>query len=134
MERRLPIGLGRDGEPLYVNFDFVDGTGGAHVSISGISGVATKTSFALWLLYAIFRSSMLGRRGLNTKALIFSVKGEDLLHLDNANSQLDEERGDVPGWVLVTAMTVALVLAVWAIASQQITEIIRDALTRVRFG
>ncbi len=46
MDRRLPIGTGRDGEPLYLNADFLDGTRGAHVSISGISGVATKTSFA----------------------------------------------------------------------------------------
>ena len=46
----------------------------------------------------------------------------------------DRERGDVPGWVLVTAMTVALVLAVWAIANQQITEIIRNALNKARFG
>jgi hypothetical protein len=46
----------------------------------------------------------------------------------------DRDRGDVPGWVLVTAMTVALVLAVWAIANQQITEIIRDALNKAKFG
>jgi hypothetical protein len=47
---------------------------------------------------------------------------------------LRDERGDVPGWVLVTAMTVALVLAVWAIASEQITQIIRDALNRAQLG
>jgi hypothetical protein len=46
----------------------------------------------------------------------------------------DRDRGDVPGWVLVTAMTVALVLAVWAIANEQITAIIRDALDKARFG
>jgi hypothetical protein len=46
---------------------------------------------------------------------------------------LGEERGDVPGWVLVTAMTVALVLAVWGIAGQQITEIVRVAFERARF-
>jgi hypothetical protein len=44
-----------------------------------------------------------------------------------------EQRGDVPGWVLVTAMTVALVLAVWSIASDQITEIVRSAFDRARF-
>ena len=46
MERRLPAGLSRDDEPLYLNLDFLDGTRGAHVNISGISGVATKTSYA----------------------------------------------------------------------------------------
>ncbi len=38
MERRLPAGLTRDDEPLYLDLDFVDGTRGAHVNISGISG------------------------------------------------------------------------------------------------
>ncbi|MFC4055059.1 ATP-binding protein [Actinomadura syzygii] len=89
MERRVPVGLGRDGEPIHVNMDFLDGTRGAHVSISGISGVATKTSFATFLLYSIFNSGALGAEAHNTKALIFSVKGEDLLFLDHANKRLD---------------------------------------------
>ena len=93
MERRIPIGVGRDGEPLYLNAEFLDGTRGAHVSISGISGVATKTSFATWLLYSVFRSGVLGGVGetANTRALIFNVKGEDLLFLDHPNTRLDDE-------------------------------------------
>ena len=38
MERRVPMGTGRDGVPVFLNADFLDGTRGAHVSISGISG------------------------------------------------------------------------------------------------
>jgi uncharacterized protein len=91
MDKRLPIGLGRDGEPVFLNADFLDGSRGAHVSISGISGVATKTSFATFLLYSVFRSGVLGADGVNTKALIFNVKGEDLLFLDHPNTRLDEE-------------------------------------------
>jgi DNA helicase HerA-like ATPase len=91
MDRRVPVGLGRDGTPIYVNLEFLDGTRGAHVSISGISGVATKTSFALFLLYSIFRCGVLGRAAVNAKALVFSVKGEDLLFLDHPNSRLDDE-------------------------------------------
>ncbi|WP_225878384.1 ATP-binding protein [Spongiactinospora rosea] len=91
MDRKVPIGLGRDGHPMYVNFDFLDGTRGAHVSISGVSGVATKTSFATFLVYSIFNSPALGAEAANTKALIFSVKGEDLLFLDHANTRLDSE-------------------------------------------
>ena len=90
MTKRLPIGLSRDGEPLYVNLEFVDGTRGAHVNISGISGVATKTTYATFLLHSVFQSGALGRDGLNSKALIFNVKGEDLLFLDHANNALDE--------------------------------------------
>ncbi len=95
MERMLPVGAARDGSPVYVNLDFIDGTRGAHISISGISGVATKTSYALFLLHALFRSGVLGGRATNTKALVFSVKGEDLLFLDHANIRLDDDlRGE----------------------------------------
>src|SRR5580692_9107395 len=38
---KVPVGFARDGQPVYVNFEFVDGTRGAHVSISGVSGIAT---------------------------------------------------------------------------------------------
>jgi DNA helicase HerA-like ATPase len=91
MTNRVPVGRGRDGAPIYVNMEFLDGTRGAHVSISGISGVATKTSFALFLLHSIFRSGALGARAVNAKALVFSVKGEDLLFLDQPNVRLNAE-------------------------------------------
>ena len=91
MTHRVPVGLGRDGLPIYVNMEFLDGTRGAHVSISGVSGVATKTSFALFLLHSIFRSGALGARAVNAKALVFSVKGEDLLFLDQPNIRLDDD-------------------------------------------
>jgi DNA helicase HerA-like ATPase len=91
MERTIPMGFGRDGAAMFLNADFLDGSRGAHVSISGISGVATKTSFATFLLYSVFRSGVLGGAGetANTRALIFNVKGEDLLFLDYPNSRLD---------------------------------------------
>lgn len=92
MDRTIPMGFGRDGMPMFLNADFLDGTRGAHVSISGISGVATKTSFATFLLYSVFRSGVLGGAGetANTRALIFNVKGEDLLFLDHPNARLDQ--------------------------------------------
>jgi uncharacterized protein len=89
---RVPVGFGRDGQPVYVNFEFLDGTRGAHVSISGVSGIATKTSFAMFLLHAITNSGVLKEEAHNTKALVFSVKGEDLLFLDYANSKLSAEQ------------------------------------------
>ena len=94
MAKKVVVGLGRDGEPVYINLEFLDGTRGAHVSISGISGVATKTSFALFLLHSIFSSGVLGDRSLNAKALIFAVKGEDLMFLDKANTHLDDALRD----------------------------------------
>ncbi len=94
MTERLPVGLSRSGEPLFVNLEFLDGRRGAHVNISGISGVATKTSYATFLLHALFTSGVLGTRAVNTKALIFNVKGEDLLFLDHANVALDDEEAE----------------------------------------
>jgi hypothetical protein len=92
MEERFPVGLARNGEPLWVNFEFLNGARGAHVNISGISGVATKTSYATFLLHSLFTSGVLGSASVNTKALIFNVKGEDLLHLDRPNKNLDDEQ------------------------------------------
>src|SRR5690606_12631624 len=94
MEKQLAVGLSRDGEPLYVNLEFLDGTRGAHVNISGVSGVATKTTYATFLLYSLFTSGVLGGEAVNTKALIFNVKGEDLLFLDRPNTKLDDAERD----------------------------------------
>ena len=91
MERRLPIGLSRDGEPVYANLDFLDGSRGAHINISGISGVATKTTYATFLLKSLFTSGALGGRAANTHGIIFNVKGEDLLFLDQPNAGLRAE-------------------------------------------
>ncbi|WP_199240212.1 MULTISPECIES: ATP-binding protein [Kribbella] len=93
MDRMVAVGTSRDGETVFVNMDFVDGTRGAHISISGISGVATKTSFALFLLHSMFRGGAM-RESHNSKALIFSVKGEDLLFLDQRNVRLTGPVGD----------------------------------------
>ena len=43
-----------------------------------------------------------------------------------------DERGDVPGWVLITVMTAGLVAALWAIAGPQLAQMLRDALSSVR--
>ncbi len=94
MPRKLPIGLGRDGRALYANLDFLDGTRGAHVNISGISGVATKTTYATFLLYSVFNSAVLDDEATNTRALVFNVKGEDLLFLDHDNVSLSDTDRD----------------------------------------
>jgi hypothetical protein len=43
----------------------------------------------------------------------------------------DDERGDVPGWVLITLMTSALVVAIWAVARDQLVTIVSSALSTV---
>lgn len=42
------------------------------------------------------------------------------------------ERGDVPGWVLITVMTAGLVAALWAVAGPQLSAMLSDALSSVR--
>ena len=92
MERPLPVGLGRDHLPVFVDLDFFDGRKGGHMSISGISGVATKTSFALFFLRMLTaRPEVMGEAGRNLRVLVFNVKGEDLLWLDKANRYFTPE-------------------------------------------
>lgn len=43
-------------------------------------------------------------------------------------SRLSADRGDVPGWVLITLMTAAIVVALWAVASEQIVQIFNNAM------
>ncbi|WP_082513606.1 MULTISPECIES: hypothetical protein [unclassified Leifsonia] len=43
----------------------------------------------------------------------------------------DEERGDVPGWVLITLMTAGLVVLIWALAGPALTGVFQDAIDRV---
>ena len=43
-----------------------------------------------------------------------------------------DERGDVPGWVLVTVMTAGLVAIIWGVAEGELTSLLRSALNSVR--
>lgn len=43
-----------------------------------------------------------------------------------------DERGDVPGWVLITVMTAGLVAVIWGVAEDQLRDLLRDALNSVR--
>ena len=60
-------------------------------------------------------------------ALVLTVHA--LLHAPRAR---DSERGDVPGWVLITVMTAGLVAALWAIAGPQLSQMLTDALSSVK--
>jgi len=89
MQRRFAAGLSRNGLPIYGNLEFLDGTRGAHVNISGVSGVATKTTYALFLLYSLFHGKRLAL-SQPAHAIVFNVKGEDLLWPDKPNARLTD--------------------------------------------
>ena len=42
-----------------------------------------------------------------------------------------DDRGDVPGWVLVTVMTAGLVTAIWLVADGQLTGVLNRAISSV---
>ena len=43
-----------------------------------------------------------------------------------------DDRGDIPGWVLITIMTAGLVTLVWGVASDQLSSILKSALNSVK--
>ena len=104
MQQKLPVGLDLTGKPVYADMRFVDGRAGGHVSISGVSGVATKTSYALFLLYQLLETDVgidllggsAGRAA--TRALVFNTKGEDLLHIDRPNRLFPEKPDAAGAW------------------------------------
>jgi hypothetical protein len=49
-----------------------------------------------------------------------------------AAARVRDERGDVPGWVLVTIMTAGLVMAIWGVAEGQLTSMLSNALGSVK--
>ncbi len=79
----IPIGVYRAGNltaPVWMDADFVLGPESAHLNISGVSGLATKTSAVEFLLASIFQR-LPAHRG-SVAAVCFNVKGPDLCFLD----------------------------------------------------
>jgi hypothetical protein len=47
------------------------------------------------------------------------------------NRKLTDERGDVPGWVLITLMTAGLVVLMWSVAAPALRGVFEQALAKV---
>ena len=80
--------------PVNLNSKFIIGPEGAHLNISGISGLASKTSYAMFLLKAI-QDSYMKKDPKNEDEdsvafVLFNVKGKDLLAIDQLNDFSDE--------------------------------------------
>jgi hypothetical protein len=79
----IPIGVYRAGgtdAPIYLDADFLIGPEAAHLNITGVSGLATKTSAIEWILSSIF-THFPEQKG-SVAAVCFNVKGPDLCFLD----------------------------------------------------
>ena len=48
-----------------------------------------------------------------------------------ARTWLAHDRGDVPGWVLITMMTAGLVIVIWAVAAPALSNVFQQAIDRV---
>ncbi|GAK59305.1 hypothetical protein U27_06282 [Candidatus Vecturithrix granuli] len=78
--------------PVHLNAHFLIGPEGAHLNISGISGLAAKTSYSMFLLKAIQQRYMEASEENGSIAfVIFNVKGRDLLAIDEPNEELSEK-------------------------------------------
>ncbi|HYW33288.1 MAG TPA: hypothetical protein VE869_17430 [Gemmatimonas sp.] len=89
----IPIGVYRAGgmqSPIFLDADFLVGPEAAHLNISGVSGLATKTSAIEWLLQSTF-THFPSHRG-TIAAVCFNVKGPDLCFLDQPGRLEDADR------------------------------------------
>lgn len=82
--------------PVKLNSKFILGSEGAHLNISGISGLAAKTSYAMFLMKAI-QDRYLNATDIEDDSVafvIFNVKGKDLMAIDRENERLDSSTID----------------------------------------
>lgn len=78
--------------PVHFNSHFLIGPEGAHLNISGISGLASKTSYAMFLLKAI-QDKYLSSKNENESIafVILNVKGRDLVAIDEPNKDFSKD-------------------------------------------
>lgn len=96
VKNKVPAGYiemyeGGNKQTLPVNFNshFLIGPEGAHLNISGISGLASKTSYAMFLLKAI-QDVTIRENKESVAFIMMNVKGTDLLKIDQMNERVDE--------------------------------------------
>jgi len=91
---RIPAGLIEQSNGkeyvVYLDSHYIIGPEGAHVNITGISGLATKTSYAMFLINSIYQ-----KLGGDLAVVIFNVKHSDLLHIDEDPDDLTESDHDM---------------------------------------
>lgn len=75
--------------PVHFNSHFLIGPEGAHLNIAGISGLASKTSYAMFLMKAIQDVAM-KEKNESVAFIMMNVKGTDLLNIDHLNERKDE--------------------------------------------
>lgn len=80
--------------PVHLNSKFILGPEGAHLNISGISGLAAKTSYAMFLMKAIQDQYLNAGTDDSVAFVIFNVKGRDLMAIDRPNDFSSDGSGE----------------------------------------
>jgi hypothetical protein len=91
-------------------------------SIPQVAPALLPTRFLLGLL------TLLGRTGVWSRLTVGAAE------LRRRARAAGADRGDVPGWVLVTVMSAGLVTALWLVAGPKLAEILSTALDGVSGG
>lgn len=83
---QIPAGLIKQSNgttiPVFLDSSYIVGPEGAHANATGISGLSTKTSYLMFLIYSMFKKLE------DVSVIIFNVKHSDLLHIDENPTDL----------------------------------------------
>lgn len=96
-DSQIPVGLYVNGDshsPVYLDSNFLLGPEAAHLNVTGVSGLATKTSIIEFLLSSIFQKYQ-SEDNSRIATVLFNVKGYDLLFLDQPANNLSEEEKEM---------------------------------------
>jgi DNA helicase HerA-like ATPase len=88
-EKRIYIGIiemsNKSRIPIFIDSDYLLGPQGAHLNISGITGLATKTSYIMFLIQLLYQ-----KMKDKLAVIIFNVKQDDLLHLHEEPTDIQD--------------------------------------------
>ena len=96
--KRILAGFIRGGSwiPIYYHADFLLGPEAAHVNISGKTGLAVKTSYAVFLAYAVLSWAIKNKEP--TAVVMFNVKRGDLMRLHKLPKDVDDAKAKIEQW------------------------------------
>jgi hypothetical protein len=96
----IPIGIFQNGDDskveISVDDDFLIGPEAAHLNVSGISGLASKTSTVQFII-----KSLLSRTKKKVAVIMFNVKSKDLLYVDQENNKLKSDAWSQEAYALL---------------------------------
>jgi DNA helicase HerA-like ATPase len=88
-EKRIHIGViemsNKSRIPIFIDSDYLLGPQGAHLNVTGITGLATKTSYIMFLIQLLYQ-----KMKDKLAVIIFNVKQDDLLHLHEEPTDIQD--------------------------------------------